>query len=156
TTKPAFHLLAGQPASPGRIALRRLKKNRIAMAGAALLVCLYLVAVFAAFIAPYSPAQDEFRNFFFHPPMGIHFRDEQGHFCRPYVLKTYLVDADRVIYSYAKPLYVFYRNPVANRNPYLPDTIESDQLVLSVETDRGLKVATAEMLQETADNSGIF
>src|SRR5687767_5536799 len=39
--------------SPGQLAWRRLKKNRVAMLGGVILLVMYTMALFAPFIAPY-------------------------------------------------------------------------------------------------------
>lgn len=62
--------------SPGQIFWRRLKQRRIAMIGGVILIALYLVALFAGFVAPYSFDRLD-RDRFFHPPIwprlqGLH------------------------------------------------------------------------------------
>src|SRR5438067_7896061 len=105
--------------SPGRIALRRLRRNKIAITGIFILVILYLLAIFAGFVSPYSPIEQEFRNYFFHPPVPLHFRDESGVFhLRPFVLATHLINRESLVYSAAIPMYVYYHRPDANTNPY--------------------------------------
>ena len=56
------------PLSPWRLFWQRLKRRRIAMFGGAILIVLYLVALFAGFIAPYSYQRMD-NNGFFHPPI---------------------------------------------------------------------------------------
>lgn len=58
--------------SPTQILWTRLKKQRIAMFGGAVLVVLYFVALFAGFFAPYHFERQD-RDRFFHPPTGIAF-----------------------------------------------------------------------------------
>jgi len=58
--------------SPGRIIWRRLRKQRIAMIGGIILIVLYGIAVFAAFIAPYSYEHQD-RDRFFHRPTALRF-----------------------------------------------------------------------------------
>jgi peptide/nickel transport system permease protein len=53
--------------SPWQLFWRRLKQRRIAMFGGAILVVLYLMALFAGFVAPYSYNRQD-RDRFFHPP----------------------------------------------------------------------------------------
>jgi peptide/nickel transport system permease protein len=57
-----------QPLSPWRLFWRRLKRRRIAMAGGMILIVLYLVALFAGFVAPYHFERQD-RDHFFHPPI---------------------------------------------------------------------------------------
>jgi len=48
--------------SPGRIALRMLVKNKVAMAGLGLLLLLALLAILAPYIAPYNPDEVDILN----------------------------------------------------------------------------------------------
>jgi peptide/nickel transport system permease protein len=64
---PIQNPLADQPLSPGQLFRRRLKRRRIAMFGGTILASLYLVALFAGFVAPYSYERQD-RDRFFHPP----------------------------------------------------------------------------------------
>ena len=54
--------------SPGQMFRQRLKRRRIAMVGGAILIGLYLVALFAGFVAPYNYDRLD-RDRFFHPPI---------------------------------------------------------------------------------------
>ncbi len=75
--------------SPWQILWAKLRRNRIAMAGAALLGVLYFVAIFAGFFAPYAYDR-QFRETADRPPHfpgRIRFRDAGGSFhWRPFVL----------------------------------------------------------------------
>jgi len=55
------------PLSPWQLFWRRLRQRRIAMVGGVILIVLYLVALFAGFVAPYSYDRLD-RDRFFHPP----------------------------------------------------------------------------------------
>jgi peptide/nickel transport system permease protein len=60
--------------SPWRLMWRRLRRQKIALVGAAILVVLYILALFAGFFAPYGyERQDHDR--FFHQPMALRFHD---------------------------------------------------------------------------------
>lgn len=143
--------------SPGKIAWRRLRRNRVAMAGAAVLVALYTLAIFAGFFSPYSPTEDEFRDHFFHPPSTLHFRDPAGHFSfRPWVSGTYLADKNAINYAAGSPASVCYRRSSANANPYLADSLESDAPVLTIRDDNNHELVSLYSLQETDANSGLF
>lgn len=143
--------------SPGRIAWRKLRNNRLAMGGAGILVIFYLLAAFAGFFSPYSPTGDEFRTLFFHPPSKFHFRDDLRRFqFRPYVVESYLSDRKSMTYSYGTPLRILYRQPAANLNQYLPDAIEQNTPVLTVKDEQGTVIAKVAFLQETAENSNLF
>jgi peptide/nickel transport system permease protein len=60
--------IAEQPLSPWQLFRRRLKRRRIAMVGGVILIGLYLVALFAGFVAPYSYERLD-TNYSFHPPL---------------------------------------------------------------------------------------
>ena len=59
--------------SPWRIFWNRLKHQRIAFVGGMILIVLYLVALFASFIAPYGYERQD-RERFFHPPTALRFQ----------------------------------------------------------------------------------
>ena len=68
TTAPDPNAEAQTALSPWQIFWRRLKRRRIAMIGGAILIFLYLVALFAGFVAPYR--YDNFdTDYSFHPPL---------------------------------------------------------------------------------------
>ncbi len=66
---------------------QKLKKNSLARFGATILISLYFAAIFADFIAPYSPyaSQDDGSLL---PPTAIHWRDTEGNLTAPYVYPT--------------------------------------------------------------------
>jgi peptide/nickel transport system permease protein len=66
-TAPIQYRTAEPPLSPWQLFWRRLKQRRIAMAGGVILIVLYLVALFAGFVAPYNFDRLD-RDRFFHPP----------------------------------------------------------------------------------------
>jgi len=58
--------------SPARLAWRKLKKNRLAVAGGVVVILLYAIALFAPFLAPYGySSQDPLASY--HSPMRLHF-----------------------------------------------------------------------------------
>jgi peptide/nickel transport system permease protein len=66
-TAPIQSAKSEQPLSPWQLFRRRLMQRRIAMAGGVILIALYLVALLAGFVAPYSFDRLD-RDRFFHPP----------------------------------------------------------------------------------------
>ena len=68
TAAPISAVEAQPPLSPWQLFWRRLKQRRIAMAGGAILIVLYLVALLAGFVAPYNYDRQD-RSRFFHPPI---------------------------------------------------------------------------------------
>jgi peptide/nickel transport system permease protein len=83
-SRPADVELPEQIATPWRLAVRRFRRHRPGMIGLAILVVLYLMAIFAGFVAPYDYA-DESRELLWSPPTGIHFSDASGFSWRPFV-----------------------------------------------------------------------
>ena len=73
--------------SPARDFWRHLRRSPLAVAGGALLVVLYTVALFAPFLAPYAESDID-RDRFFHPPTPLRFVDEQGQWRGPFVYGT--------------------------------------------------------------------
>lgn len=70
--------------SPWKIAMRRLRRHKLAIAGLIVLVILYLMALFADFVAPYRyDSEDRERPFM--SPDRIRFRDEKGFTFRPFI-----------------------------------------------------------------------
>jgi peptide/nickel transport system permease protein len=68
TAAPIQNPTAEQPLSPRQLFWRRLKRRRIAMVGGVILIGLYLVALFAGFVAPYNYERLD-TNYSFHPPL---------------------------------------------------------------------------------------
>ncbi len=72
--------------SPWKIAMRRLRRHKLAIAGLVVLVLLYLTALFADFIAPYRyDTEDRQRPYL--SPDKIRFHDEKGFSLRPFVFQ---------------------------------------------------------------------
>lgn len=62
----------------------KFKKHRIAMAAGIIIIFMYLVAIFAPFVAPYDP-DTRHRNAALVPPTKIRFIDENGFSFRPFI-----------------------------------------------------------------------
>jgi peptide/nickel transport system permease protein len=99
----------GVALSPSRLFWRQLRRSPLAIAGGALLVLLYGMALFAPFLAPYAES-DLDRERFFHPPTPLHVRDAEGHWRPPFVYgstggadQSYAVDTT---HRYALKLFV--------------------------------------------------
>jgi peptide/nickel transport system permease protein len=84
--EPVLHEDEAPSLTPGQLAWRQLRKNRFAMAGGALLVALYVIALFADIVGPY-PADLQRRELYYHPPTPIRWRDASGRFLwRPHAV----------------------------------------------------------------------
>lgn len=78
--------------TPMQLAWRQLRRHRMALIGGAILIVLYLLALFADVIAPYSLDFAD-RLKFYHPPTIPQVIDAEGRFhWRPFVYNTKLVD----------------------------------------------------------------
>jgi len=77
--------------TPTQLALRQLRRHRMALAGGSIVAFLYLLALLANFVAPYSVAFTD-REKFFHPPTYIHLINPQGRLARPFVYDYVLND----------------------------------------------------------------
>jgi peptide/nickel transport system permease protein len=80
----ALEELLVKPPGPTQMAWRRFRRHRPGMVGLGILVVLYLIVLFAGFIAPYHYA-DETRELPWAPPTAIHFSDANGSSIRPFV-----------------------------------------------------------------------
>ena len=66
---------------------QKLKKNSLARFGATILIIFYLAAIFADFIAPYSPYASQNDGSLL-PPTAIHWQDATGKLTTPFVYPT--------------------------------------------------------------------
>ena len=66
---------------------QKLKKNSLARFGATILIIFYLSAIFADFIAPYSPYASQNDGSLL-PPTAIHWRNSEGKLTTPFVYPT--------------------------------------------------------------------
>lgn len=88
-----------------------LKKNTVAFLSLHILIVLYVLAIFADFIAPY-PYDIQHRDTPYHPPTQIHFFDENGKFHpRPFVYSYKIIDPINkhyeIDFSKKYPIYFF-------------------------------------------------
>ena len=80
--------------SPTTLAWRKLRRHRLSLHGATILAVLYLLMIFADFIAPYAYWEGAKDKSYFWPTI-IHWRDADGRLTRPYVYNGYrLIDAN--------------------------------------------------------------
>ena len=87
------------PESPTRIFWRHLKKSPLAIIGGVVLLVLYILAIVAPFVAPYSEEEMDRRRYF-HPPHALHFVDRTGAFhLRPFVRETRLANPSAFRYE---------------------------------------------------------
>jgi peptide/nickel transport system permease protein len=77
--------------SPWRIAWMRLKRHKLAMISAYLLIIMYTAVVFAGFLAPYHMHTTQ-RNDYLQPPSPVYWKDENGKLSRPYVYAMEMTD----------------------------------------------------------------
>ncbi len=101
----AGEVFAKKPASPMRMAWRRLRRNRTAMLGGLLLLFLYTLTLFGSFFAIRDPAKLDY-NVASHHPTVPRFVDENGKFhFRPFVYKMEMVDLERQVWEYTTEKY---------------------------------------------------
>ncbi|HLU82992.1 MAG TPA: ABC transporter permease [Trueperaceae bacterium] len=117
----------GESFSPGELAWRRFRRSRTGVAGAVILVILYLVALFAQFLSPHSIIR-QYRSVY-QPPQALHFRYE-GRLTRPFVYQM-----------------VQERDPVTFRRVFVEDTSQPLPVKLFVKGDsyRFLGVFTSDV-----------
>lgn len=88
--------------------MAKLKKNPLARFGAITLIILYLSAIFADFLAPYTPYAVQVDGSLL-PPTEIHWRDREGNWTAPFVYPTVQGETDletgdrELIVNYDRP-----------------------------------------------------
>jgi peptide/nickel transport system permease protein len=116
--------------SSWKMAWRKLRRHKLAVAGMWVLIFLHLFAIFADFFAPYSELTTDRRRTY-HSPTKIHIFHE-GKLVRPFVYGYTRVDTLRNIYEEDKstmyPIYFFVRG-----DKYNILGIESDLRLFGVE-----------------------
>lgn len=74
-------------ASQSRLVINRFARHRLAMVSLVLLVCVYLIALFAEFIAPYDKLE-RFADQPYAGPTRVHVIDAEGNWHAPFVYKS--------------------------------------------------------------------
>jgi peptide/nickel transport system permease protein len=75
-------------ASPSQLMWWKFRRHRLALAGGAVVIVLYLIALFVDFLAPYNPDQQDVR-FAYQSPTTVHFVDADGNFhLQPFIYGT--------------------------------------------------------------------
>lgn len=65
----------------------RYRRHKLALFSTAVVLLLYLVALFCEFVAPYDPGS-MFSKYKFHPPTSIHVVDAEGQWHMPFIYQT--------------------------------------------------------------------
>ena len=98
-TGGADHEVLGGPRSPWSLFWRQFRRSQIAVAGGALLLVLYGLALFAPFVSPYAPETMD-RQRFYHPPQRLHWVDATGRLhAWPFVHPTHIADPEAFRYE---------------------------------------------------------
>lgn len=87
--------------SPWRIAWMRLKRHKLAMISAYILIIMYLAVIFAGFLAPYHMHATQ-RNNYLQPPSKVYWKDENGRLSRPFVYAMVMNDPLSQLYEEVK------------------------------------------------------
>ncbi len=134
------------------------RENKLAALSFFMLLILYLLIIFAGFISPYSPTEEEFRDYFYHPPKFFHFIDQDSTLhLRPFVYPIFIVDKINNIYSEGRPLCVKIKDPKYNEEPFLLDSIRKIKYEPIIIKNKQHKIiGVIKELTETETNSGIF
>jgi len=74
-------------ASQWELMWHKFRRHKLALIGGGVLAVLYLVAIFADFLAPY-PKELRFRDFSYRPPTLVHLFDDGGNLRGPFVYGT--------------------------------------------------------------------
>ncbi len=116
--RPAAQARAAQELrTPRALAWRQLRKHRIALIGAGILLVLYSLALLADFVAPYSLDFTD-RERFYHPPLLPRFVDAGGRVhLRPFVYETVVADPGLRTYR-SDPARIYPVRVFAQGEPY--------------------------------------
>ena len=106
-----------QARSPWQLAWRQLRRHQVAMAGGIVLLILYAAALFAPFLAPYSPDFAD-RERFYHPPTIPRFVDAQGRWSLRPVVYAYVRDEREPQTFRPDPARKFYLRFFVEGEPY--------------------------------------
>jgi peptide/nickel transport system permease protein len=74
-------------ASQWQLMWQKFRRHKLAIIGGSVLVALYLAAIFADFVAPYSK-EVRFEKSSYHPPTRVHLFGDEGNFVGPFVYGT--------------------------------------------------------------------
>ena len=74
-------------ASQWQLMWQKFRHHKLAIIGGLILVVLYFMAIFADFLAPYTPEQ-RFAKFQYHPPSQVHLVDASGKLQWPFIYGT--------------------------------------------------------------------
>lgn len=129
----------------------KFRKHKMALISAAILIIMYLVAIFCEFVAPYGP-DDTFIRYKLAPPTVIRLMDAQGQLHTPFVYKIKrTVDLETLQNIYNEDTSIMF--PIrlfAKGTPYkLWGLIESDIHLIGLEVDQqeqGLMLMGADRL----------
>lgn len=138
--------------------LKQIKYNKISTYAILILLILYISIILAGFLSPYSPTEDEFREYFYHPPKLFHFIDQEHNFhFRPFVYPVFIADRAKNIYSEGKPLCILIYKSEFNQDNLFPDSITSIKYSpILIKNINNKLIGTITELTETELNSGIF
>lgn len=137
---------------------KRILKNKFALFSLLILICLYLTVSLAPFMSPYSPTEDEFRDYFYHPPKFFHFIDQDSHFhLRPFVYPVFIVDRAHNLYSEGRPLCIRIQDSRFDKEEFFIDTIIKTRYApIIIKNSNNQIIATINNLAETDTHSGFF
>jgi peptide/nickel transport system permease protein len=96
-------------ASQWQLMWQKFRRHKLAVIGGSILALLYVIAIFADFLAPYTPEQ-RFAHFPYHPPSSVRFVDTQGQLHGPFIYRS-VIERDPVT------LAVTYRVDQSRRHP---------------------------------------
>ena len=90
---------AARARTPLQLAWRQLRRYKLALISGAALAVIYVIMLFAEFVAPYSLDFTD-RRLFYAPPVGVHLVDARGRWhARPFVYAYRLIDPGLRLYA---------------------------------------------------------
>ena len=136
----------------------KFRKHRMATISSVFIITMYLIAIFADFVAPYDPNETDTKHLYV-PPRGIHFFGPNGFSLRPFVYGLKLhVDEETYRKTYTDDKSVQY--PIrffVHGSPYkMWGLIESDIHLFGLEEGKGVFLLGTDKLGQDVFSRVVF
>jgi peptide/nickel transport system permease protein len=137
-----------EQASQSQLIWHNFTKHRLAVVSLVLLFLMFMVAIFAEFVAPYQLTQ-RFRDYANSPPTKVHFFDENGKLSKPFIYGT-KTTLNPATFTYVYEVDTSIRYPLkmfVKTNPYkIAGIIPANRKLFGVDGDQPLFLMGSDLL----------
>lgn len=137
-----------EQASQSQLIWHNFTKHRLAVVSLVLLFLMFMVAIFAEFVAPYQLTQ-RFRDYANNPPTKVHFFDENGKLSKPFIYGT-KTTLNPATFTYVYEVDTSTRYPLkmfVKTNPYkIAGIIPANRRLFGVDGDQPLFLMGSDLL----------